>query len=323
MRLLSKKIYNNTSALLFLYVLQEKSMNIKKCSIVGVFLVMANSGQVRRDVLEKVVQQAKREKIFSYDLGVMLIPSKKDTAGVTICCHGYGASNQIGRSINSYHVLSDHIMSFNFPDYNLHARPYDPKKSTFGSIQEILPLLYILKLCVIDAQVPSVNLYGFSAGGGAIINLLSILYGTKYNQELQNIGIVTEIKKKILTAVEAGHVILDCPLKSWEEVMALRGVSRDFSIIAERYVLNNMRPIDVLKDLQDMHLTIFLHFQVPDEILSNRDDALFIERLRKANTGVTTVTLGHDAGHNSFHTLLWNGYKKSLSTASKDTCLIS
>ena len=71
-----------------------------------------------------------------------------------------------------------------------------------------------------------------------------------------------------------------------------------------------MRPIDTVLLISGMKLNILLHFQNPDEIIGNRDDSLFIDLLRKANKGTTTVVIGNDGGHNSFHTSLWNQYKK-------------
>jgi len=67
-----------------------------------------------------------------------------------------------------------------------------------------------------------------------------------------------------------------------------------------------MNPLETLTSLLGLKLTIILHFQKPDEILGNRDDALFIERLKKANTGITSVVIGFDGGHNSMHRTLWN-----------------
>lgn len=245
---------------------------------------------------------------FLYDLHSTVIAGKRTDAPVMICCHGYGSNYTIARAVSSWNVVPDHIIGFNFPDYDL--RNYDPKKSTFGSIQEILPLLYMIKKCVIDAGLESINLYGFSAGGGAIINAFAVLNQTMYDEQLKKIGIDSATKTKILAALQKGHIILDCPLKSIDELMDLRGNSPEFAILADRYRHNNMRPIDSVALLQGLNLTVFLHFQTPDDIINNRDDALFIERLRKANKGVTEVVLAQEGGHNAFHTSLWRQYEK-------------
>jgi hypothetical protein len=81
-------------------------------------------------------------------------------------------------------------------------------------------------------------------------------------------------------------------------------------ILAERYRANNMRPIDSVERIKGLKLNILLHFQQPDEIIGNREEQLFIDRLRAANSGITEVVIGHDGGHNSYHRSLWSAYAK-------------
>ncbi|CAN5183303.1 hypothetical protein BH09DEP1_BH09DEP1_8000 [soil metagenome] len=248
---------------------------------------------------------------FNYDLGIRIIPSKQQKAATTICCHGYGHSNAIIDVVHSFGAISDQLISFNFPDYECIAKRYDPKKSSFGSIDELLPLLYIIQRCVIDAHVDAINLYGFSAGGAAVVNALAVLKENIYDEQLKTIGIETVAKKTIIDAVQKGLIVLDCPLKSIEEVIALRGKDPEFEILGKRFAQNNMRPIDAVQKLQGLQLNIFLHFQTPDEILGNRDDKLFADRLSAANKGGKThIVYGNDGGHNSYHASLWNAYKK-------------
>jgi hypothetical protein len=261
---------------------------------------------ITTQTLRKIMQETKAP--FSYNLGIKVFPSKQNEAPIMICCHGYGANNKIGDAIYSWNVVQDHIVSFNFPDYEL--RNYDPKKSTFGSIKELLPLLYVLKKCVIDGQQEKISLYGFSAGGAAIINMLAVLNCDTYDARLKEIGINADDKKKIKGAVQQGIIILDAPLKSIEEVMALRGESEEFKILARRYADNGMRPIDAIEKLTGLPLTIVLYFENPDEILGNRDDQLFIDRLKKANSGTTEIITGSYGGHNTHHQKLWERYKK-------------
>lgn len=246
---------------------------------------------------------------FAYNLGVKIIPSKNENSDVTICCHGYGHNNQIVDVVNSFNVIPGTLVGFNFPDYNI-TPAIDHHKAAYGTINEILPIVYLLKRCVCDLQISKINLYGFSAGGGAIINALAVLNQTLYDKNLEEIGILAIDKKKIVAALENGLIILDCPLKSCEEIIALRGKNKEFEILATHYKKNNMRQLDTIQSLSGLKVTILLHFQSPDEILGNRDDALFIERLRNAHKGTTTVVIGNDGGHNSFHKTLWNHYKK-------------
>lgn len=251
---------------------------------------------------------------FDYDLGIRMIPGAKQKAPTTICCHGYGHSNAIIDVVHSFGVIQDHLVSFNFPDYECVAKRYDPKKSSFGSIDEILPLLYIIKKCVIDAGLETINLYGFSAGGGAVVNTLAVLNQNAYDEHLKAIGINADAKQKMIDAVQNGLIILDCPLKSIDEIMVLRGKDPEFAILSERYIKNNMRPIDAIQKLQGMNLTILLHFQTQDEILGNRDDTLFADRLIAANKGKTYVVYGKDGGHNVYHASMWKEYRRIKKT---------
>lgn len=245
---------------------------------------------------------------FSYGLGIKIIPSKNENNAVTICCHGYGGNNAIVAAVDSYRVLPGHLIGFNFPDYGITSES-DHHKNVYGTIDEILPLLYVVKYCVCELTVPVINLYGFSAGGGAIVNALAILNQYSYKERLGQIGIFGNDVKRMITALEQGYIILDCPLKSMEEIMAFR-MRPKLQIMAAHFAQNNMNPIDTLPLLSGLKLTVLLHFQNPDEILSNRDDLLFAQRLKEANGGITEVIISNDGGHNAYHAGLWERYKK-------------
>lgn len=261
-------------------------------------------------ITKKQLSSVFKQHPFSYDLGITLIEGKKKDAAVTICCHGYGHNAQIAEIVAANKVLSDqHLIGFNFPDYGITAES-DHRLSTFGTIDEMLPLLYILKCCACDNSLSSINLYGFSAGGGAIINALATLNTSSHDERLTGIGISAKNKQQILSALENGIIILDCPLKSMREIIDFRGSSIELEIVANQYTKNNMNPIDQLPKLTGLKLNILLYFQKPDEILGNRDDALFIERLNQANSGKTTVVIANEGGHNRYHASLWRSYKK-------------
>lgn len=261
----------------------------------------SNEGGILKYVPEKTP--------FSYDLNVQHILSGAESDAVTICCHGYGHNSSIVSVIDSYHALSGHLIGFNFPDHDITANT-DHNKSVYGTIDEILPLLYLVKYYACDLKVSVINLYGFSAGGGAVINALAIMNQYFYKERLWHVaGISRGHIAQMLAAVGSGFVILDCPLKSFNEIMALRGRTPALEIMASRYAKNHMNPIDVLQFLWKLKLTIILHFQSPDEVLGNRDDALFIRLLKHANKGTTHVIVSSDGGHNAYHAGLWNKFK--------------
>lgn len=245
---------------------------------------------------------------FSYPLNITVYPSKTANDGVTLCFHGHGGDYQTGAVIAQ--SINENVVSFDFPDAKILDHPGMAKPTSYGSINELLPAIYVVKKCLDNGHLSSINLYGFSAGGGAVVNVLAVLNRHDYDAELASIGIKENDKKQILEAVQRGYVILDCPLKSVEEVIGERGNSPQMQAFAKGYADNRLRPIDSLNDLNGLALTVVLNFQDPDEALTNRDDNLYIQRLRAANwRGKTIVVISHNEGHVAYHPDLWAAYK--------------
>lgn len=251
----------------------------------------------------------KTKNLFGYDLNITVIPG--NSSDIMLLFHGYGGDFRVAEHVKSGGAVQDTLISFNFPDHSIKREGICPEDTSFGSVDELLPPLFILKKCVVDMSLEKINLYGFSAGGAAVINTIGILNSSTYDQDLQKVGITASDKEKILAAIEKGQVILDVPLKSIEEIMDFRGSSHELEVIAARYKQNNLRPIDSIEKLQGLTLNITVYFQDPDGTLSNRDDALFIERLKKYNHGITDVIIGKQGElHNSYHRALFNFYRE-------------
>lgn len=254
--------------------------------------------------------------LFSYPLNITLYPAPHPHAEVMICCHGYGGNATNAQHIRKYTTIPYHLLSFNFPDANLLSKEYDPNATSFGTIHELLPLLALIKACVVDARMKRVHLYGFSAGGGAVINALAALNTTTHDTDLATVGITQEDKRAILAALQQSHIILDCPLKSIEEIIALRGTNEELAVLAKHYAANNLRPIDRAAQLTGLSLTIMLYFQNPDEILSNRDDQKLYNTLLQTLDTTSTLTLiqTDDGGHNAHHASLWQAHSLTVSS---------
>jgi hypothetical protein len=247
---------------------------------------------------------------FGYDLRLCSIPGTNSRT--MICFHGMGGNYQIAQILKNLDLIDATVVGFNFPDHDLQEE--DLPRATFGTIAELLPAFYVLKSYILDQGLESIDLYGFSAGGGALINLIAILNTSEYDIHLQRMGIGSQEKKTLLNAIQKGIVILDAPLKSIEEIIDLRGTSPGLNKLAQNYQANHLRPIDSLKRLEGLSLNIMVYFQNPDEILFNRDDDLFIERLKKANAqGITSVIIGQDGSHNDIHLSLWHFYRQTMS----------
>jgi hypothetical protein len=242
---------------------------------------------------------------FGYDLNVRIIPGVCEHQEVILCCHGTGGDASIAEIIDLQDVVCEHLIGFNFPDYGYVAGPYEPSFAA-GSIDELLPAFWVLKKVVVDAGASVVSLYGFSSGGGAVVNLISALNCGKYDDHLLCVGITIEDKRAILQAVRRGTILLDAPMKSLDEVLEFHGINPCCSYDAQRYYRNGMRPIDALAGWEGLNLRVALFFQCPDANLGNRDDQLFIKRLRQVNPrGVNAIVLGNEGGHCAFHPSLW------------------
>lgn len=246
---------------------------------------------------------------FNFDLHIYTIPGTSSKTMVVL--HGMGSNYKTANVIKQITQLNETLVSFNFPDHDLDFERYNPKKTTFGTIQELLPAIFVLKKLIIDDHLKEVNLYGFSAGGGAIINILAVLKNSTYDSDLARIGVTREDKKRILEVLQKGYIILDAPLKSTNELIAFRGPSTDLKVMGQRYGTNQMEPIDALQQLEGLSFNFIVYFQNPDEVLSNRDDALYIERMKKYNSkGTTKAIIADEGGHISAHMGLWNYYKQ-------------
>lgn len=252
---------------------------------------------------------------FDYDLNITHMPAKEPNGQVMVCLHGYGSSWRTIHKLRRNPMINDDLVGFNFPDAEIVDGHYDPHATTFGTIQELLPAIYVINQTIIQKNLDAINVYGFSAGGGALVNLIAVLNSTRYDAELASIGILDVEKQRILKALARGHIILDCPLKSVEEVLELRGstypIHSNFNLIAQRYQINDLRPIDSLLGWQGLALNVILYFATPDEIIFNRDDQLFIDRLKQVNdAGTTTVIQMDEGGHNTQHPALWQAVSK-------------
>ena len=246
---------------------------------------------------------------FEYPLNPTLSISSSDSADLTVLVHGFGGDHKIIDMVRKQLFDKNHLLSFNLPDYWVCDNSYDVYKTTFGSIEELLPLIYVLKKCVVDGGVDKINLYGFSAGGGVVVNTLGVLNKGLFDSEISAVGITKEDVNLVLSAVQSGRVILDCPLKTMQEIIDLRGYDENLGVMAKRYASNDLIPMDSLKKLSGLKLNAIVHFQTKDEIIFNRDDMQFIDQLTTVNSnGTTMIIFGDDGGHNTVHSTLWDVY---------------
>lgn len=280
-------------------VILYKIINILLIS--NVVILMGNPTML---TMHNLQHEAKKQ--FDYNPEYELLHSKAALDHIMITCHGSGANKDIGHYVAKH--VKQPIITFNFPDHDMDEN-FDLQASSFGTIDEYLPLIFLLQALVKNGT-QKISLYGFSAGGGAIINALTILNSSHYNKELLHIGVGPEDAQSILKAISQGIIILDAPLKSVTEILSIRPNEEFIQVLSQRFKKNGFESIDRIEMLNGLTLSILLYFEKPDEILSNRDDELYYQKLKAVNIhGTTHLITGHDGGHNGFHKKLWDAYK--------------
>lgn len=247
---------------------------------------------------------------FNYELSVKKIGG--DDSRVMVASHGMGGNFQIIDRVVQSKSYSGSVVGFNFPDYDGILTDDNALKTSYGTIEELLPEVFVLKCIASNPKVQVIDLFGYSAGGGVIINTLSLLNGNRFDDDLLKIGVTPSDKKQILEKIKKGIVILDAPLKSMQEIEYARGETKALDILVARFQKNGMEPINAIEGLKGLKLNILVHFQVPDEVLSNRDDDLFIKRLKEVNPGGNVFVSIGQGGHSQPHPLLWENFGKIL-----------
>lgn len=271
------------------------------------FITLINLHSVSFESLNEAMQNTPNP--FPYDLHMQMLPGIYTDEEVLICLHGMGCDYTIGNTMRANPALPYHIISFNFPDYGKSYNDHNYLKSTFGTIDEILPALYVWKCVVVNGKASCAHLYGFSAGGGVIINMLAVLCSHRYDAELAKIGIGDAEKNQMLASIPKGSLILEAPLKSFEEI-ADRDGGAQMNGWARRARENGMKPIDNLTSLGSLSADYFVCFASCDAAIGNRDDQKFIERLRLTNTqGQVNAIISKSKGHTAYHPELWQTYK--------------
>lgn len=244
---------------------------------------------------------------FKYNLHLEYFPGASERTIVAF--HGMGGNYKIGEMLKHELGANESIISFNFPDHDMMDIH---RKLSYGTIDEILPAIYVLKKAIVDEKREEIDLYGFSAGGGAVINVLATLNSSDHDRELEKIGVTLSDKQKIVDALQKGTILLDAPLKSVQEVIDVQGRHPFIIYVANQYKRNGMDPIEAMTKLQGLHLKFLVYFEEGDTILSNRMDMYYIQKLKDI-LGRENVTplIGYTGSHKPPHPTLFEYYQKN------------
>lgn len=260
-----------------------------------------------QDTFERAMNTIEKENPFGHNLSVKYSFGSNNT--ILLCSHGFGQNSQ--SIINRVRPnTSDTLIAFNYIDHDFSHETGDDTKTMMATPIEIMPLIYMLKKCVVDNNMSTISLYGYALGAANIVYAIEHLITEDHDDLLKKYNITTYDKKKILEALRKGKILLDVPFKSLDEIIVLQGPTKILLMYKERAAkFNILSPLETLGKLKDLNITVLVFFDIKDEEFSNRYDSKFIKNLLEANSNGTNIVITSDnGGHSATHVTLWKVY---------------
>lgn len=284
---------------------RKKMMRSKSCCFLLLCLLLSSCSTDTE--LERSMASIEDQNPFDYNLDVRYV--KGTSKNTLLCSHGFGGnSRKVIDRVKPY--TSDTIIGFNYIDHDFSHDTGDDRKTVMATPLEIMPLIYMLKECVIENKISPISLYGYALGAANVVYAISFLATDDRDDLLKKYNITSSDKKSILEALRHGKILLDVPFKSLDENIALRGETEILLMYKERASKHKMlSPLDTLKKLSDLNMTFLVFFDTNDEEWSNREDSNFVKNLLEANSNGTSIVIKTDnGGHAADHTALWKIY---------------
>ncbi len=254
-----------------------------------------------------IAVEKQQESLFQHDLAIKRSPGKNHT--VLLLSHDFGR--------NSHSIIdrvrpntSDTLISFNYIDHDFTHDTGDDRTTVIATPLEIMPLLYMLKKCVIEDKISPISLYGFSLGAANIIYAIYFLATENQDDLLKKYGITSTEKSLLLEAIRKGKILLDTPFKSIDERISFLGPGEIMLMYKERALAHKvLSPLETLGKLKNLGMTFLLFFDIHNEEQFNQEDSSFAKNLLDANVNGTTIIISSDnGGHNATHETLWKIY---------------
>lgn len=289
------------------YLLPQKiffRIPIKRC-LLAFLLFIASCATP--DSCKKITTALEKENPFGHDLSVQCLSGTNQI--VLLCSHEFGGSSQ--SVMNRVRANTpDTVISFNYIDHDFSHETGDDTKTVIATPLEVMPLLYMLKKCVVDNNISPISLYGYALGAANIIYAIERLTTENQDDLLRKYNINESDKRSILRAVRGGKILLDVPFKTLDEVITLRGLNETTLMYQDRAAKSGiLSPLETLGKLRDLNMTFLLLFTTNDQEFSNRYDSDFAKNLLDANAnGINIVITGDNGGHSDTHTMLWKIY---------------
>lgn len=270
-------------------------------------------------------------RVLGYDPHISLIRETDETVintgRKTVYFHGFGGNSSVAAGIKHLYGaerLPGDVVTFDFADAVTTAG-MDTTKSSLGQWPDMKTALYVLKT-LHDSGETAVGITAHSRGGATAVNTVAALVDetTKYDENLAEIGIDGAKRKAMLKMLQRGQIVLECPLVhvrsvikhqvetsragSWltrmfgDSLSSSSASTADYcaSAVVRKYRPWNEQAIESAEKWNNIRIPTIVHFQENDEVLGNRNDHEFYEKLSASN-GVdhTERHVGADGGHNS------------------------
>ena len=222
----------------------------------------------------------KQYELFQYDLGIEYqVPADQTSSRVhrraILYLHPWGVlalpNKRHAQLMRYYDVLPGDVITFNFPD-GVWKGLVPIFNSSLGQLSDVLPAIYTLNYAVEKYKLEAVDLFGYSRGAAAAVNMLAVLNDKQgdYDKVLAQIGITSDHKTKILNVIKNGSVILNCPII--DANTTLNSYSKPMQFLARKlmsYKEDGLQALESAQLLSDLKLNVLLHFQHNDTRVTN------------------------------------------------------
>lgn len=228
----------------------------------------------------------------------------------TIFYHGWGDTKNSAKLMKAYgDVLPGDLITFHFRDRGVILPKL--RHANLGQLPDVLSGLVVLKWAKDTMDLDTVDLYGYSRGGATILNTLAVLNDKTgaYDTDLMRIGIDTQERKKLLSIIQNGSIVLDAPLTDMNVSINEKLKNHSKTAVKALSRLTHYQPYGLqgltsAHQLDGLKLNILLHFQYKDRIVSNKNEAELYQALYEHNPKTTYIVLGNDGGHLHTHASL-------------------
>lgn len=306
-------------------------MSVKHTFIAALLVISSISCVATRFTYDAI--QACR--LLGYDPQITLLKESDQhvvrSGRKTLYLHGFGGNKDTASVLKQYHGserLPGDVVTFDFADAN--NGTMDTTKSSLGQWNDIKTALYVLNT-LHESGETEIGITAHSRGGATAINMVAVLVDRtgQYDDRLAELGIDAVRRKALVSMLQNGHIVLECPLidvraviqhhieesssaaslRSWFSSGASSSSLTYSSATALDYaapvVLRKYRPwaeqaVKSVESWRDVRIPTILHFQEVDEVLGNARNSEFYAKLKAANgQDVTFIHQGNDGGHNS------------------------